>query len=43
MLKLLYSFLKKSNSVLYVTLIKDSFPLSLAKEFLYQFVRLVTN
>ena len=41
MWKCLYSFL--DNSLLYVTLIKDSISLSSPKEFLYQLVPLVPN
>ena len=39
----IFMLLFLNNSLLYVIRIKDSFLLSLPKEFLYQLVRLVAN
>ena len=39
----IFMFFILDNSLLYVTPIRDSFPLFSPKKFLYQLVRLVTN
>ena len=43
LLRLNFYIIFLDDSPLYTTLIKDRFPVSSAKEFLYQLVRLATN